>query len=109
MNARRQEQAPPLRDSSPFKEVSLSERERSVLQGLVAGKSNKEISAGLNISSATLTQYIRSLFLKTRVHNRTQLAVMATTARLNKPQEVSSWDPTGSHITKSDRTRSKAD
>lgn len=97
-----------LRDSSALKGVSLSGRERDVLDGLVAGKSNKEISTGLNISSATVNQYVRSLFLKTRVHNRTHLAVMAATARLSKPQEKVSDASSGSGITKSDGTGSRA-
>lgn len=44
---------------------------------LVRGQSNKEMAANMRISCATVKQYMRSLFLKFSVSNRTQLAISA--------------------------------
>ena len=55
----------------------LSPREIELLRLLIAGQSNKELAKSMNVSSATVKQYLRVLFLKFSVSNRTQLAVLA--------------------------------
>lgn len=55
----------------------LAPREAELLKLLVQGQSNKEIATNMRISCATVKQYMRSLFLKFSVSNRTQLAISA--------------------------------
>lgn len=61
------------RMSSP----NLTGRELDVLKLIVAGKSNKEIGAGLAISEATVKTHINSLLSKLAVSDRTQAATTA--------------------------------
>jgi two-component system NarL family response regulator len=56
-----------LRASQP----TLTFRELQVLELLATGKRNKEIAAGLGISSDTASAHIKSIFLKFNVHDRT--------------------------------------
>lgn len=55
----------------------LTSRELSVLQLIVAGKSNKEIGAELGISEATVKTHINSILSKLGVADRTQAATTA--------------------------------
>ncbi len=55
----------------------LSPREIELLKLLIAGQSNKELAKSMKVSPATVKQYLRVLFLKFSVCNRTQLAVLA--------------------------------
>jgi DNA-binding CsgD family transcriptional regulator len=59
--------------------LNLSPREGELLKLLLQGQSNKEIAKNMRISCATVKQYLRSLFLKFSVENRTQLAITAIT------------------------------
>jgi two-component system NarL family response regulator len=56
---------------------ALTARETDVLRLIVAGKSNKEIAAGLFISEATVKTHINNLLGKLGVTDRTQAATMA--------------------------------
>jgi pimeloyl-ACP methyl ester carboxylesterase/DNA-binding CsgD family transcriptional regulator len=56
---------------------SLSPREREVLSGLAAGRSNAEIAAGLHISEKTVRNVVSRIFEKLEVHSRMQAAVLA--------------------------------
>lgn len=56
---------------------NLSPREREVLELIVGGKSNKEISEELGISQATVKTHIRLIFGRMGVSDRTQAAVAA--------------------------------
>ena len=58
----------------------LTPRESEVLQQIVAGKSNKEIAAELEISEATVKTHINTLLSKLGVTDRTQ----ATTAAIRR-------------------------
>ena len=60
--------------------VDLTPRQREILQGLIDGRSNKEIARELNIIEGTVKAHIRNMMGKLRVRNRTQLAM--TAARL---------------------------
>jgi two-component system response regulator FixJ len=54
----------------------LSERERQVLDGLVAGKSNKVIAHDLNLSARTIEGYRASVMAKMRAHTLSALLRM---------------------------------
>ncbi len=55
----------------------LTAREMNVLERIVAGRANKEISADLSISEATVKTHINSLLGKLGVADRTQAATVA--------------------------------
>ncbi len=55
----------------------LTTRELSVLERIVAGRANKEISADLSISEATVKTHINSLLGKLGVADRTHAATVA--------------------------------
>jgi DNA-binding NarL/FixJ family response regulator len=55
----------------------LTERERQVLKGVFAGRSNKEIGVELNLSEASVKSALQQLFMKTGVHTRSQLVRVA--------------------------------
>jgi two-component system NarL family response regulator len=55
----------------------LSPREMEVLELLVKGRSNKEISSALLISGDTVKAHIKSLFTKLQVQDRTQAVIAA--------------------------------
>jgi DNA-binding NarL/FixJ family response regulator len=61
---------------SPLR-VPLSPREREVLRLIGNGKTNKEIAATLGLSDETVKCYVRSVFYKLDVEDRTQAAVRA--------------------------------
>jgi DNA-binding NarL/FixJ family response regulator len=52
--------------------VDLSPRERSVLDGLVAGLAYKQIADHLGVSIHTVRNYIRRIYEKLHVHTRTE-------------------------------------
>jgi DNA-binding CsgD family transcriptional regulator len=61
----------------PGRGVVLSDRERQVLELIVAGASNDEIGARLGISARTVESHLRRLFDRTQVASRTELASRA--------------------------------
>ncbi len=52
---------------------SLSKREKSVVELLVAGATNSEIAEKLYLSEATIKKHVSNIFRKLRVKNRVQL------------------------------------
>ena len=58
-------------------DLSVSVREREVLQLLIRGHSNKVIARELEISEATVKVHVKGLLRKLRVANRTQAAMLA--------------------------------
>lgn len=60
----------------------LTKRELEVLQGLTAGKSNKEIARDLDLTEPTIKLHMKTLYRKLEVNNRTQAAVIARDANL---------------------------
>lgn len=56
---------------------TLTEREREVLQLIVAGQSNKEIGASLNITEGTVKVHVNGLLGKLGVSDRTQAVTEA--------------------------------
>ena len=55
----------------------LSEREMEILQLIVKGRSNKEISSALFIAEDTVKYHLKTLFTKLAVQDRTEAAISA--------------------------------
>jgi DNA-binding NarL/FixJ family response regulator len=55
----------------------LTSRERDIIEGVMAGQSNDELSARLKISRKTVEAYLSRLFERFGVVTRTELAVLA--------------------------------
>jgi DNA-binding NarL/FixJ family response regulator len=55
----------------------LTDREREVLRRIVAGRSNKEIAADLEITEGTVKTHVNHVLDKLGVHDRTQAATTA--------------------------------
>lgn len=60
----------------------LSKRELQVLEGLCAGKSNKEIARDLELMEPTVKLHVKTLYRKIGAANRTQAAMLAKDAGL---------------------------
>lgn len=74
------ERAP--KPAHPFTDIRLSERELQVTRLVAAGQSNQQIADELFLSLPTVRTYLRRLFVKLDVNDRTQLAVLAHQAGL---------------------------
>jgi two-component system response regulator DesR len=66
-----------LRNAQPALEQSLSNRERDVLRGVLAGRSNDEIGLDLHIRRKTVESYLSRLYERFGVSSRTELALLA--------------------------------
>lgn len=55
----------------------LTTRERAIIEGVMAGRSNDELSVDLSISRKTVESYLGRLFDRFDVMTRTELAVLA--------------------------------
>lgn len=66
----------------PAGRVSFTDREKDVLEMLVAGRSNKEIGAPLGITERTVKAHVAKLMRKVGVQNRIELSVHAITNSL---------------------------
>lgn len=64
------------------REVDLTARERSVLNGIIEGDSNREIALRLGLAEKTVKNHVTSIFDKLGVRDRTQAAVYALQAGL---------------------------
>lgn len=64
-----------------YLDTALSQREMEVLDELVKGKSNKEISDSLCISINTVTTHLKKVYSKLEVGNRTQAVKKASELR----------------------------
>lgn len=65
------------RTASSNGRIELSERERDILQLVVAGHSTDEISAQLHVAAATVKTHLTSIYRKLEVTNRTQAVAKA--------------------------------
>ena len=63
-------------------DYGLTERERDVLRGMVAGQTQKEIAAALFISPPTVNGHVQSLYRKLSVHTAGGAAAKAVGERL---------------------------
>jgi DNA-binding NarL/FixJ family response regulator len=66
-----------LRSAEPALKQSLSNRDRDVLRGVLAGRSNDEIGLDLRIRRKTVESYLSRLYERFGVSSRTELALMA--------------------------------
>ena len=66
-------------------QVALSERERDVVALVARGMSNRDIAAQLVVEPETVRTYLKRIFDKTGMTNRTMLAVAAIEAGLAAP------------------------
>jgi DNA-binding NarL/FixJ family response regulator len=66
----------------PAGRVSFTDREKEVLELLVAGRSNKEIGSALGIEERTVKAHVAKLMRKVGVQNRIALSVHAITHNL---------------------------
>ena len=57
----------------PFKDISLTHREREIIYFVCEGLSNKEIADKLNISEQTVKAHLHRIFKKFGISNRAQL------------------------------------
>jgi two-component system response regulator FixJ len=64
---------------------ALSNRERDVLQGLVAGRANKQIAYDLGISARTIENYRANLMIKMQAASLSDLVRMALIAGMLDP------------------------
>jgi DNA-binding NarL/FixJ family response regulator len=69
-------ESPPPQPQARKVLTSLSERQLQVLQGLVEGKSNKEIAHTLQLSQGTVKMHIAALFRQLGATNRTHAAAL---------------------------------
>lgn len=58
-------------------DVTLSEREKQLLQEIVDGKTNKEIASNFGLAEGTIKNMISNLLVKFKLNDRTQLAIFA--------------------------------
>lgn len=72
-----QEQAAKAPAIEPGRGVSLSPRERELVQLVRQGLRNRDIADRLGITEGTVKVYLHSVFEKTGVANRTELAIRA--------------------------------
>ena len=68
------------------RQSSVTARERQILNLIVGGKSNKEISATLGISIKTVDRHRTSLMAKLEVHSAAQLIAYALREGLIDPR-----------------------
>ena len=68
------------RSAAISKPASQSNRERDVLQGLVAGRANKQIAYDLGISARTIETYRANLMIKMQAASLSDLVRMALIA-----------------------------
>jgi DNA-binding NarL/FixJ family response regulator len=66
------------RESGAVNWSALTQREKSVMRLVAAGKRNKEIAGTLYISERTVKYHISSLFKKLKASNRTELVKVAS-------------------------------
>jgi DNA-binding NarL/FixJ family response regulator len=60
--------------NAALEQMSLTEREKEILQLLMKGNSYKEIASALFISVETLNSHIKNIYRKLNVHSRSELA-----------------------------------
>ncbi|TDC03852.1 response regulator transcription factor [Nonomuraea longispora] len=65
-----------------FASIRLSERELQLVRLIAQGASNQQIAAELHLSVETVKTYLKRLFTKLDVSDRTQLAILAHKAGL---------------------------
>ena len=57
--------------------IALTDRQRGILQSVVRGLTNKEISAQFGLSPVSVKKYLSAIFTKIGAANRTEAASIA--------------------------------
>lgn len=76
-------------------ELPLTNREKEILVQLACGKTNREISKDLILSTSTVRNHISSIFTKLRISNRSQataIAIYSGLVNLNQPNNETKCD-----------------
>ncbi|MCK5771071.1 response regulator transcription factor [Algiphilus sp.] len=69
--------APPVPEpAAATRELPLSPRQREVLDGVAAGRSNKEIAAALGVSPGTVKVHLREIFARLGARNRMEAVAL---------------------------------
>ena len=63
------------READPL--AALSDREREVLTGIAAGRTNREIATELQLTEKTVKYYVTNVLVKLQVRNRVEAALKA--------------------------------
>ncbi|MDB5044550.1 MAG: DNA-binding response regulator [Deinococcus sp.] len=67
--------------SGPHLLDELTPRERQILEGVAAGRSNKEIARSLELTENTVKHYMTNVLQKLQVRNRVEAALLAQRAQ----------------------------
>jgi two-component system, NarL family, nitrate/nitrite response regulator NarL len=78
----------PSAQKEPPRPFGLTSRELQIVQAVVAGYSNKEISRRLSISQNTTKHHLSSIFDKLGVSNRLELALFTHSHRILEDRQV---------------------
>jgi DNA-binding NarL/FixJ family response regulator len=70
----------------PLGKLTFTDREKEVLELLIAGRSNREVGAALGIEERTVKAHVAKLMRKVGVPNRIALSVHAITHSLLEPK-----------------------
>lgn len=65
--------------------ASLTAREQQILEGVAAGRSNKEIARQLSLTEKTVKHYMTNVLQKLQVRNRVEAALLAQRERGRQP------------------------
>ena len=87
--ALRGETPSPERQDHQARLDSLTRRERDVLQGVTAGKTNKEVAADLGLSPRTIESYRESLMRKLGIYTVAELTKFAVEAGVGRAERSS--------------------
>ena len=66
--------------------ATLTYRERSVLELIARGKSNRQIAGDLNLTEGTVKGYVSIILAKLKLEDRTQAALFAAERGMGKPK-----------------------
>jgi DNA-binding NarL/FixJ family response regulator len=66
----------------PIEPVTLTQREKEILEAILDGQSNREISDSLCISIETVKSHIKSIYQKLQARNRVEAALIAMKKKL---------------------------
>ncbi|MBI3590991.1 MAG: response regulator transcription factor [Candidatus Melainabacteria bacterium] len=71
-------------------ELPITNREKEILIQMAQGKTNREISQKLILSTSTVRNHISSIFAKLRISNRSQATAIAIYSGLLNPKTENS-------------------
>lgn len=80
---------------SRLKDLPITNREKEVLIHLAQGKTNKEISQNMVLSTSTVRNHISNIFTKLQISNRSQATAIAIYAGLLTPESFMEFPKQG--------------